>query len=145
MTDPLFNKELIRSACGDGDVGAMADFSRLLLQQLPTKDGLVDDAPSNSQINSFAYRMLQRCHEHDIGPPEELVRLLQAQLGQDKRPQSFDYSSRQIKVAQFFVDNPSASTRSVAAHFDVARKTIDNWKSDGTLDTLIADIKKGAN
>ena len=144
MTEPLFPEGLIRSACRDGDVAAMADLSELLLQRLPTKDGLVGDGLSNSQINSFAYRMLQRCHEHDFGPPEALLRLLQVQLGQDKPPQTFDYSSRQVHAAEIFADDSSASTRSVAARVGVDRKTIDRWKSEGTLDALIADIKQDA-
>lgn len=142
MTEPLFDPVLIRRACGDGDATAMVALSELLLLQLPSKDGLVGDGPSNSQINSFAYRMLQRCNEHSQGPPEALVRLLQTQLGQDTPPQSFDYSSRQIRVAQFFADDPSASTRSAAKDCGVDRKTIRRWKDDGTLDALIANIKQ---
>lgn len=144
MTKPLFDEGLIRRACHDGDVEAMADLSELLLQRLPTKEGLVGDNLSNSQINSFAYRMLQRCREHDIGPPEALVRLLQIQLGQDTPPQTFDYSSRQIHAAEIIAENPSVSTRKLAKDVGVDRKTIGRWKDDGTLDDLIANIKQGA-
>lgn len=142
MTEPMFDKELIKRACGDGDIDAMEELSGALLTQAKHNKSLHPVVP-NSLINNFAYRMLKRLHEIDRGPPELLIQLLQIQLSQDKAPQSFDWSSNQQMAAEILAASPNTSINSLASQVSVDRQTIRRWKDNPDFQKLIEGIKRG--
>ena len=154
---PRFAIHLIRSACADGKLDAIAELATsvenaLRQRQRQVKEGaampvVFGGAIADSEASNYAYRLVKACHAHGHPPPKELVLLLQTLLAQDRPPGGTGHRQRTdsgwlAKAATYWHDNPDTTKAELARVVGVHRGTIGKAIKSGKLPLpIVADNK----
>lgn len=136
---PRFGTRIIKTACADGDPEAIAELSSSIATALRARERLGQAAPvrahggiPDSEVASFAYRMLRACQRRAIPPPAELVDLFQMHLKQDRPPLAGE--SWALTTARHYrAEHPNAGVNEIARHVNVNKGTVSRWKKAGVL------------
>jgi len=137
-----FDPDLVRRACGDGDLSAIEELSDALRADLGLREArsvrekshnksgtaLVRSGYSHpdSLINSYVYRMLCRCHDRGFGPPRVLLDVVQIQLAQDRPPVSGERSAKTDALK--LIAEGRLSDREIGRQLGIAHTTVGRWR-----------------
>jgi len=144
VEEPVLDLSLITAACRNGELGAIAELSGVLSNDLRHRHIKVQRGDTqlvgrgehlpDSLIANFAYRMVQACHRESLTPPKDLVELLQLVLRQDRPPANSQrrYVHR-LEAIRYLREHPTAGVRDIALAVGVNPSTITRWKKAGKL------------